>query len=390
MAAEALAPGNFLFASEAATEGCPDKLCDRIADAVLDACLEQDPDARVSCEACTKTSMVMILGEIVTKASVNYEQVIREAVKAVGFDSEEKGLDARTANVIVAVEETTPDLTQAVAGAKALEEVGNGDMGVVSGYATDETPEMMPLSQLLASRLCARFDKVRKDGTLPWAKLGGRAQVVLEYTSKPDGGLAAVRVHTITITAPRSAEVKAEQVEKDITEHVVKPVLPPNLQGGNMVLRFPDPKQHPQSDVGMSGKQVASDTYGGWGGASCGALSGKDATKVGRSGAYGARLAARSLVSAGLCKRASVQLSYLPGSAAPASVSVNTFGSGMTVSGRSDADLAELVRRNFDFRPCCLQRELGLKSAQFQKVSAHGHFGRSDLELAWEKRKDLK
>lgn len=388
-AAGGLPAGHFTFASEASTEACPDKLCDRVADAVLDACLEQDPDARVSCEACTKTSMVMILGEIVTKASVNYEQVMREAIKAVGYDSEDKGLDARTANIIVAVEESTPDFAQAVVGTRAMEEVGSGDMGVVVGYATDETPELLPWSQLLASRLCARMDKARKDGSLPWARLGGRAQVVVEYSEKPDGALVAVRVQTVCITAPRTSDVKPEQVEKDLVEHVIRPVVPSNLQSG-MALRFPDPKQFQHSDVGMSNRQLASDGYGGWAGTASAGLSGKDATKVARTGAYGARLAARSLVASGLCRRASVQLNYVPGSAAPCSVAVNSFGSGARVSGKTDSELAELLRQNFDFRPGCLQRELCLKSAQFQKVSAYGHFGRSDLELAWEKRKELK
>eukprot|EP00405_Crypthecodinium_cohnii_P034248 CAMPEP_0206531354 /NCGR_PEP_ID=MMETSP0325_2-20121206/3713_1 /ASSEMBLY_ACC=CAM_ASM_000347 /TAXON_ID=2866 /ORGANISM="Crypthecodinium cohnii, Strain Seligo" /LENGTH=384 /DNA_ID=CAMNT_0054027577 /DNA_START=96 /DNA_END=1247 /DNA_ORIENTATION=+ len=373
----------FTFTSEACTEAVPDKLCDRVADAILDACLEQDPEARVCCEATTKTSMVMILGEVVTKASVNYEQVMREAIRAVGYDSEDKGLDARTANIIVAIEESAPDLAQAMSGSKAIEEVGNGDMGIAVGYATDETPELMPLSQLYAAKLCAKMDEVRKDRSVPWLKLGGRAQVTLEYAEKADGSLTVERVRSITLSAPRSTDVKADQVEKDLVENVIMKVdgvSPKLLQGA--VMKFPEPKLQTQTDVGMSGKQLAGDTYGGWGGSSSSSVSGKDGTKAARSGTYGARWAARSLVASRLCRRASVQLSYLPGSASPASVAVHSYGTGLKASGKTDAELADLLTRHFDFRPSSLQKELSLKTPQFQKISAYGHFGRSDATLA--------
>jgi len=370
-------------------EGCPDKLCDRVADAVLDACLAQDSDARVSCEACTKSSMVMILGEVVTKASVNYEQVIREAVKAVGYDSEDKGLDWRTMNVIVAIEEQSPDLAQAVSSNKPSEDAPTGEQGVVFGYATDETPELMPVSHVLATKLCSQLDKVRRDGTLPWARLGGRAQVVVEYSETPDGSLTPARVQAVALSVPRAADAKPEQVDKEVMDLVVKPILPESLCDSRTVYEISDPKQHGQSDVGMSGKKVASDTYGGWSLQSVGSMSGKDSTKISRSATYGARWAARSLVAANLCARASVQLSYIPGSAEPVSVSVNSYGSAKS-RGKTDSELAEILIRSFDFRPASLQRELGLKSPQFQKVSAYGHLGRTDLDLAWEKRKELK
>jgi len=392
---EAPPPGHFHFASESVAEGCPDKLCDRVADAVLDACLAQDSEARVACQACTKSSMVMLLGEVTTKASLNYEQVIREAVKAVGYDSEDKGLDWRTMNVIVAIEEQSPDLAQASSGGasggnnKASEDVITGEEGIVFGYATDETPELMPVSHVLATKLCSQLDKVRRAGTLPWAKLGGRAQVVIEYTEKPDGSLLPARVQAVALTVPRAADTKPEQVEKEVMEHVVRPILPESLCDSRTVYQITDPKQLSQSDVGMSGKKVASDTYGGWSLHSAASLSGKDGTKIGRSATYGARWAARSLVAANLCARASVQLSYAAGSAEPVAVSVNSFGTAQS-RGKTDSELAGILLRSFDFRPSALQRELALKSPQFQKLSAYGHVGRTDLDLAWEKRRELR
>lgn len=391
MQVETLPNGHFLHASEAATEGCPDKLCDRVVDAVVDACIAQDAGAQVSCEACTKSSMVMILGEIVSKGEVNYEQVIREAAKAVGYDHEDKGLDWRTMNIIIAVEEGSINFSQAMVGNQALQEHGGGDQGIVAGYATDETRELMPLSQLLASRLCCKLDSIRKDGTLPWVKLGGKAQVVVEYSEKADGSFTAVRVQSIHLTVPRDDNVKDEQAEKDLLEHVVRPSVPEELLDARFLFRVIDPRHHPSSDVGTTGKRVSSDCYGGWcSGVSSGSISGKDATKVNRVGTYAARWVARNLVSAGFCKRAHVQLSYVSGQAEPASINVDSFGTALRCSGKSDADLVGIVRRNFDLRPACLQTEFGLKTWQFQHTSAYGHFGRNDLELPWETKKELK
>mmetsp|Transcript_105116 Transcript_105116/g.339012 ORF Transcript_105116/g.339012 Transcript_105116/m.339012 type:complete len:392 (-) Transcript_105116:170-1345(-) len=389
---EAAQAGRFLFASESVTEGHPDKLCDRVSDAVLDACLAQDPDAQVACEACTKAGMVMILGDVVTKASVNYEQVIREAVKSVGYDSEEKGLDWRTMNVIVAVEEASPDLAQAITAGKASEDIGVRDQGIVFGYATDESPSMMPLSHSLATKLCARLDKVRKDGTLGCVRPNGRAQVTVEYREEADGAVVPLRIHTVTLSTHHSADVKPEELEKDLMEQVVKPVLPEELCDADTVYQVMAWKPVVGSahcDAGMSGRQSVVDTYGGWASHGGSPLSGQDASKVSRSATYGARWAARSLVAARFCKRCSVQLAYSPGIAQPSSVHVNSYGTARAC-GKTDAELTAIILRNFDFRPGCLQRDLSLKAPQFQKLSAYGHVGRAGFDAAWEKPKELK
>lgn len=388
---DAMQAGRFLFASESVTEGHPDKLCDRVADAVLDSCLAQDPDARVSCEACTKAGMVMILGEVITKASVNYEQVVREAVKSVGYDADEKGLDWRTMNVIVAVEEQTPDLAQAITVGKAIEDIGAGDQGIVFGYATDESLGMMPLSHALATKLCIQLDKVRKDGTIGWIRPSGRVQVTVDYRETSEGAVVPVHVRSVVISAQHAADVKPEQMEKDLLEHVVKPVLPQELCDANTVYLLSEPKNllnSALSDTGLTGRKVIVDTYGGWGSHGGCSLSGKDASKISRSATYGARWAAASLVAARFCKRCLVQLSYSPSTTQPASVHVNSYGTAKHC-GKTDAELAAVLMRNFDFRPGCLQRDLGLKVPQFQKLAAYGHLGRSDLELPWEKPKEL-
>lgn len=386
----------FTFCSESVTEGHPDKLCDRVSDAVLDACLAGDPDARVACEACTKSGMVMILGEVVTKASVNYEQVIREAVKATGYDSDDKGLDWRTVNVIVAVEEQSPDLAQTITASRVSDDAAC-EQGVVFGYATDETGErhLMPLSHVLATKLCVQLDKVRKDGTLSWARPDGRAQVVIEYGQAPDGSVSPARVKSVMVCARHAADIKPDVVEKELMEHVVKAVVPESLCDASTTYHLAQPKASllvsGNGEAGMSGRKIVADTYGGWGSHGGGSLSGKDGSKVHRSATYGARWAARSLVEARLCRRCLVQLSYSPASPQPVSLHVNSFGTAKAC-GKTDGELAVILQRNFDFRPACLQRDLGLKAPQFQSYAAYGHLGRLDLEPLppWEKSKELK
>lgn len=389
-----LPAGHFLFTSESVAEGNVDALCDKVADTVLDACLTQDPDAKVACESCTKTGVVMIIGEITTKANVNYEQVIREAVKNCGYDSEEKGLDWRTMNVIVAIEDQSHDIASAInSSAKNVEEICAGDSGAVFGYATDETPEMVPVSHQLAVRLSAQLTKVRKDGALAWLRPDGKTQVTVEYKEGDDGSLAPVKVHSVVISAHHGSEAKQEQIEADLTEHVVKPILPPKLVDDSTKYILNPSKKFviggPKSDAGMTGRKASIDTYGGWGSHGGGSLSGKDATKIERCGSYGARWAAKSLVAAGFCKRCTVQISYAIGIPEPVAVSVNSYGSAKAC-GKSDGELVEVITRNFDFRPGCLIRDLGLKEAQYAGLAVNGHFGRVDLDLPWEKPKPLK
>jgi len=384
--------GRFLFTSEAVSEGHADKMCDRVSDAVLDSCLASDPEARVTCETCTKSNMVMILGEAVTKTSVNYEQVIREAVKSVGYDSEDKGLDWRTMNVIVAIEDQTPDLAQAITVGKAVEDVGAGDMGTVFGYATDESPSMMPVSHVLASKLCMQLDRMRREGCLSWARPSGRAQVTVEYRETPEGAVVPVQVRAVVMSVQQSVEVMKEQVEKDLMEHVVKPVMPAELCDSNTVYSLLGLRLHStgslHTDTGLTGRKNIADTYGGWGSHGGLSMSGKDASRVCRSATYGARWAARSLVAARFCKRCQVQLSYSPASTQPAAISVDSYGTAKSC-GKTDSELASIIARNFDFRPGCLQRDLGLKAPIFQKLATYGHLGRTDIELAWEKPKEL-
>lgn len=329
--------------------------------------------------------MVMILGEVASKTSVNYEQVIRETVKAVGYDSDDKGLDWRTTHVIVAVEDQGTDLaSQTVIGAPPAE---GSESSVVCGYATDETDELMPLSHSLANKLCQRLDSCRKDGTLAWAHPCGMAQVSVEY-SEVQRALVPARIHSVALTVQHSNDVKPEQIQKELMDHVVKPTLPAQYCDDATKYHLDQAKQplSGSGHVGMTGRRIASDTYGGWGHHSSVSLSGKDASKGSRVATYGARWAAVSLVAGKHCKRAAVQLTYACGSAEPVAISVDAYGT----SNISNGELVELLKRNFDFKPSSLQRDLDLKSVQFQKLSAYGHMGRIDMELTWEKHKELK
>lgn len=379
-----MAETQFTFASDSVTEGHPDKLCDKVSDAILDACLAQDVDSHVSIDACTKASMVMILGDVITKATVNYEKVIRETVKSVGYDSDAKGMDWRTMNVIVALNEQSPDIAQAMLSSGSAE-AESGEGGVVFGYATDESPEMMPMSHLLSTSLCAELDKARKDGKLPWAQPSARAQVVVEYRALAGGAVAPSRIHTVVIDSSRSADAQPDQIEKDLREHVLK-VLPSNLLDDKTIYQLQPTRSAQAADTGMAGRKLAVDTYGGWGSHGGGSASGKDAGKVNRSAAYGARWAAKSLVAAKLCKRCVVQLSYSPGSGRPVAVHVDSYGS---AAGKTDTQLRELLENNFDFNIGALRKALAMKELGFERLAAYGHFGRKDLELPWEQPKTL-
>jgi len=383
---------SFLFASESVTESHPDKLCDTISDAVVDACLTLDPSSRVACETVCKTGVVIIFGEITTSASINYEQVIRDAVRDAGYDDPAKGLDYKTCNVIVALEEQSPDIAQSVDSTK-VEDMGSGDSSVVFGYACEETPEFMPMSHSLATKLSARLAAVRKDGTLDWIRPDGKTQVTMEYVMNDKGIPTPKRVHSIIISAQHAEEVSNDKISADLLEHVVKPVVPEKFLDDKTIYHMNPSGRFviggPHSDAGLTGRKPIVDTYGGWGSYGGGAFSGKDATKVDRSGAYAARWIAKSLVAAGYCSRCCVQLSYAIGLAQPISVHVDTYGTCTNKNGQTEQSLAKLVETKFDLRPGCIVKELDLRRPIMRKTAAYGHFGREEEEFKWEKVKEI-
>eukprot|EP00929_Paragymnodinium_shiwhaense_P065951 TRINITY_DN33040_c0_g1_i2.p1 TRINITY_DN33040_c0_g1~~TRINITY_DN33040_c0_g1_i2.p1 ORF type:complete len:388 (+),score=109.94 TRINITY_DN33040_c0_g1_i2:133-1296(+) len=381
----------FLFSSEAVADGHPDKVCDQVADAVLDACLKDDPNAKVACECVSKTGMVMLIGEVSTAANVNYESIIRETIKEIGYDDNSKGLDAKTVNVVVALDEQSPDVANAVDTSRG-DDAGAADQGVVCGYATDETPECMPLSHVLATQLVKQLATLRTSKALEWLRPDGKAQVTVEY-KLANGKLTPLRVHTVTLSAQHSPDTTQEVVREALMEKVVKQTIPGEYLDANTVYHLNSSGRFvlggPSARAGLSGRKAAEDTYGGWCGPSS-AMSGKDASKIDRAGSYAARWAAKSLVKAGLCHRASVQLTYAMGVAKPVSVAVDSFGSGAAKSGKSDADLAALVQANFDLRPNCIVKELQLRRPVMRQAAANGHFGKTGDPFLWEQPKDLK
>ncbi|GBG25728.1 S-adenosylmethionine synthase [Hondaea fermentalgiana] len=386
-----MATREYLFTSESVNEGHPDKLADVVSDAVLDACLAQDPDSKVACETATKTKLVMIFGEITSKATVNFEQVVRDAVKNVGYTSPEIGIGHNSCSVVVGIEEQSPDIAQGVHLGKALEDIGAGDQGIMFGYACDETEELMPASHLWATKIGKRLTDVRKDGTLGWVRPDGKVQVTVAY-KEVNGVTEPQYVHTVLISTQHDEGVSQEQIAEDLKREVISKVIPEKYitpetryvlnPSGRFVIGGP------HGDAGLTGRKIIVDTYGGWGAHGGGAFSGKDPTKVDRSAAYAGRWVAKSLVAAGLCRRCLVQLSYGIGVAEPISLHVETYGT--VKEGMTEAQLKEIVKNNFDLRPGCLIRDLKLKRPIYSKTTCYGHFGRNDPDFTWEQPKELK
>ena len=380
---------SLLFTSESVTEGHPDKMCDQISDAVLDACLAQDPRSRVACETATKTGFVMLLGEITTLADINFDKLARDVVTGIGYDRAKKGFDGATCGVLVAISQQSGDIAMGVDQAlesksgevteAEVESIGAGDQGMMFGYACDETPTFMPTPIYLAHKLSRRLAEVRKDGTLDWVRPDGKSQVTIEYQyGKP------VRVDTALISTQHAPEISQEEIRELIIKHVIKPILPEEMVDDKLkILVNPTGRfvtGGPLGDAGLTGRKIIVDTYGGMGRHGGGAFSGKDPTKVDRSGAYAARWVAKNVVAAGLASRCEIQVSYAIGVAHPLSVNVETFGTGNI----SDEKISELVNEFFDLRPGAIIRDLNLRRPIYQKLAAYGHFGRDDLDLSWE------
>lgn len=380
---------SLLFTSESVTEGHPDKMCDQISDAVLDALLAQDPTARVACETAVKTGFVLLLGEITTNAFVDFDKLVRQVVIDIGFDSSEKGFDGNTCGVQSAIASQSPDIAQGVDRAleyrsngteeAEIESLGAGDQGMMFGFACNETEALMPLPIHLAHLLTRQLSEVRRNGTLPWVRPDGKAQVTIEYSyGKPK------RVHTVLISTQHAPDVNNDTIRAGIIEHVIKPVLPAELVDDQLRI-FVNPTGRfvvggPMGDAGLTGRKIIVDTYGGMGRHGGGAFSGKDCTKVDRSAAYAARWVAKNLVAAGLAERCEVQLAYAIGVAEPLSINVETFDT----SDYTSEQLVELVEENFDLRPGAIIRDLNLRRPIYRKTAAYGHFGRNDIDAPWE------
>ncbi|NPA92667.1 MAG: methionine adenosyltransferase [Chloroflexi bacterium] len=381
---------SLLFTSESVTEGHPDKMCDQISDAVLDAFLAQDPYARVACETATKTGFVMLFGEITANATVNYNDLAREVIREIGYTGSETGFDADTSGVLVAIAKQSGDIAMGVNKAleaktgemteEEIEAIGAGDQGMMFGYACNETDVLMPMPIYLAHKLTRRLAEVRKQGGLPWLRPDGKSQVTVEYAyGKPK------RVHTVLISTQHAPDVSRKELEEGVIEEIIKPIIPPELVDGDIRYLINPTGRFvvggPMGDAGMTGRKIIVDTYGGMGRHGGGAFSGKDPTKVDRSGAYAARWVAKNIVAAGLADRCEIQVAYAIGVAKPVSINVETFGTGRI----PDEQIAALVQQHFDLRPGAIIRDLDLRRPIYRQVAAYGHFGRDDLDLPWER-----
>ena len=380
-----------LFTSESVTEGHPDKMCDQISDAILDALMEQDPMSRVACETCTTTGLVMVMGEITTNAYVDIQKIVRETVEEIGYTRAKYGFDANTCGVMVVLDEQSSDIAMGVD--KALEAkanqmseediaaIGAGDQGMMFGYASDETEEYMPYPIALAQKMAMKLAEVRKNGTLPYLRPDGKTQVTVEY----DENGTPVRLDAVVLSTQHDPEVTQEQIHEDIKKYVFDTTIPEGMTDENTKF-FINPTGRfviggPHGDSGLTGRKIIVDTYGGMARHGGGAFSGKDCTKVDRSAAYAARYVAKNIVAAGLAKKCEIQLSYAIGVAYPTSIMIDTFGTGKL----SDERLVEIVRENFDLRPAGIIQMLNLRRPIYKQTAAYGHFGRTDIDLPWEK-----
>ena len=380
-----------LFTSESVTEGHPDKICDNISDAVLDALMEQDPMSRVACETAITTGLVLVMGEITTKASIDVQKIVRDTIREIGYDHSDKGFDCDTCGVIVALDKQSADIAMGVDKAleakenrmsdEQIEAIGAGDQGMMFGFATNETPEYMPYPISLAHKLTRQLTKVRKDGTLSYLRPDGKSQVSVEY----DENGKVKRLEAVVISTQHAADVTQEQIHEDIKKYVMDPVLPADMVDADTKI-FINPTGRfviggPNGDSGLTGRKIIVDTYGGYARHGGGAFSGKDCTKVDRSAAYAARYVAKNIVAAGLADKCEIQLSYAIGVAHPTSVRVDTFGTGKL----PETKILEIVRENFDLRPAGIIKMLDLRRPIYRPTAAYGHFGRTDVDLPWEK-----
>ncbi|MEV2351261.1 methionine adenosyltransferase [Paenibacillus larvae] len=386
----ALTHGRRLFTSESVTEGHPDKICDQISDSVLDAFLANDPNARVACEVSVATGLVLVIGEITSRSEyVDIQAIARQTIKDIGYTRAKYGFDSQTCSVLVSLNEQSPDIAQGVNQAlearegqmtdDEIEAIGAGDQGLMFGFAVNETPELMPLPISISHQLARRLTEVRKNGTLPYLRPDGKTQVTVEYE-----GDKPVRVDTIVVSTQHAEDVTLEQIQADIHEHVIKPIVPEQFLDTETKY-FINPTGRfviggPQGDAGLTGRKIIVDTYGGYARHGGGAFSGKDPTKVDRSGAYAARYVAKNIVAAGLADKCEVQLAYAIGVARPVSINVDTFGTGKV----SEEKLVELIRKHFDLRPAGIIKELDLRRPIYRQTAAYGHFGRTDVDLPWE------
>ena len=379
-----------LFTSESVTEGHPDKICDAISDSILDALLAQDPMSRVACETACTTGLVLVMGEITTKANVDFQKIVRETICEIGYNNGEYGFDGNSCGVMIALDKQSADIAMGVDKALEAKEnkmtdadidaIGAGDQGMMFGYATDETEEYMPYPISLAHKLTKQLTKVRKDGTLPYLRPDGKSQVTVEYDEEG----RPVHINAVVLSTQHAPEIPQEQIHADIQKYVFDPVLPADMIDARTKF-FINPTGRfviggPVGDSGLTGRKIIVDTYGGYARHGGGAFSGKDCTKVDRSACYAARYVAKNIVAAGLAKRCEIQLSYAIGVAQPTSVMVDTFGTGV----KSEAELEAIIRENFDLRPAGIIKMLDLRRPIYKNTAAYGHFGRNDLDLPWE------